>query len=177
MAAIQELYNLKPYVKIVQPDPYIMQLRRTAGDGSEMLLMINSHIHESRKTRITFSQELTKNKYLLALGSLKPASRYRIFPDRENNIDLDMGPASSFLFVFSGEKNGDAWKSCSCSEVHGHKSFNQGGVLNSGIAMMVHVKNLQVDELKDLKDIPDFASFAGTVIYRNLIDAGDIRKK
>lgn len=171
---VQKQYNLKPYVKITKPDPFVMQLRRTAGDGSEVLLIINSHIHESRTTRITFSQELARNKFCW-LWDPESGSRYRVFPDKENNLDLDMGPASSYLFVFSSEKNGEAWKPLPV------KSSAASIVQSGWRAEFRHchdgsVKSLLIDELKDLKDIPDFVSFAGTVIYRNDINAGDTKK-
>jgi hypothetical protein len=170
----QEQYDLKPYVKIGKPDPYIMQLRRTAGDGSEILLLVNSHIHESRKTRITFSKELVRNRFCW-LWDPETGDRFRVFPDRENNIDLDMGPALSYLFVFSNEKNGEEWNPLP-AETAGAAIIQSGWSAEFRHCHDGSVKHFQIDELKDLKDIPDFVSFAGTVIYRNVINPGNIRK-
>lgn len=171
---IQEQYGLEPYIKIGKPDPYIMQLRRTAGEGSEILLLINSHIHESRKTSISFSKELIKNKFCW-LWDPETGNRCRVFPDRENNIDLEMGPASSYLFVFCSEKNGEAWNPLPV-ENPGSETIQSGWSAEFRHCHDASVKKLQIDELKDLKDMPDFVSFAGTVIYRNAINAGDTKR-
>ncbi|HOO99777.1 MAG TPA: glycosyl hydrolase [Bacteroidales bacterium] len=168
---VQEQYGLKPYVKIVKPDPYVMQLRRTADDGSEILFLINSHIHVSRKTRLTFARELTKNKYCW-LWDPETGSRYMIFPDRENSIDLDMGPASSYLFVFCTEKNGEKWKPFPVQDPGG-EIIQSGWSAEFRHCRNGSVKTLELNELRDLKDLSDVVSFAGTVIYRNTINASD----
>jgi hypothetical protein len=82
----------------------------------------------------------------------------------ENGLELDMGPAESFLFVFNKQKNGTEWKPL---PVTGDEIIE----LTMGwSADFIHCREGEshspIDYLRDLKDIPDFESFAGTVIYR-----------
>jgi hypothetical protein len=59
---IQEGYGIEPYLKIELPDPYVMQNRYQADSGSELIFIINSHIHNSHRTKITFSKNITDKK-------------------------------------------------------------------------------------------------------------------
>jgi hypothetical protein len=172
--AIQEQYGIEPYLKIEKPDPYVMQNRYRGDDGTEVIYLINSHISNSHTTKITFSKEITLKKYGWKWDA-ETGSRYRIFPDKENSITLDMGPAESFLFVFEKDKNGPEWKplpACDDPEIN---------IVNGWSAEFRHchdgsVKSVQIDTLKDLKDMPDFVSFAGIIVYRNNFSVGDQQK-
>jgi len=165
---IQEQFDIRPYVKIENPDPYIMQIRRKADDDSEVLYLINSHIHEPRQVRITFSKELTDKKYCW-IWDPENGSRYRIYPDRENTIKLDMGPAGSYLFVFSKDKSGSEWKPLPVNNDQ-VKNISTGWSAEFRHCHDGSVKQFPIKELKDLKDIDGFAGFAGTVIYRNSVN-------
>ncbi len=57
-----EKYGIEPYVRIENPDPYVMQNRYQADDGSEIIYIIHSHLHKSHQTKITFSKEITRNR-------------------------------------------------------------------------------------------------------------------
>jgi hypothetical protein len=168
---IQEKYGIKPYLKIEKPDPYLMQNRYRADDGSEIIYLINSHIHNSHATRILFSKEITSGKYAWKWDP-ETGNRYRITLDKENGIDLDLGPAESFVFVFNREKKGSAWMplpASGTSEIVINEGWN-----TEFIHCRDHsVKSLRIDQLQDIKDIPEFANFAGEIIYRNKIDIQD----
>jgi hypothetical protein len=160
---IQEKYDIRPYLKIEKPDPYIMQNRYTADDGSEVIYLINSHIHNSHQTRISFSKEITAKKYGW-IWDPETGKRYRIKPDSDNSISLDMGPAESFLFVFDKNSKGEEWQQVPV------KGDNEILLDNEWKTEFIHcrdgsVKTSSFDTLKDLKDLPEFASFAGTVKY------------
>jgi hypothetical protein len=172
-SGVQEQYGVGPYVKIDNPDPYVMQIRRKADDDSEILYLINSHLHDSKQIRITFSKELTDRKYCW-IWDPETGERYRIYPDKENSIDLDMGPAGSYLFVFSKERNGSEWKPLPVKS-EGTRNISKGWSVEFRHCHDGSVKNIQIDELKDLKEMPDFVSFAGIVVYRNIINIENIR--
>jgi hypothetical protein len=165
---IQQKYQIDSYLKIKKPDLYVYQNRYTADDGSEIFYIINSHINNSHKTRIVFSKEAISGKFGWNWDP-ETGNRYRIALDKENGIDLDMGPAESFLFVFNKEKKGISWKPLP-------PSGSPEMIIKDGwIADFIHcrdgsVKSLSLDQLKDIKDIPDFMSFAGEIIYRNRVE-------
>jgi hypothetical protein len=170
---LQKQYGIKPYITIEKPDPYIMQLRRTADDGSEILYIINSHLHESRQIRITFSKAFTDRRYSW-IWDPETGERYRVKLDKEDRLDLDMSPAGSYLFVFSRERNGPEWKPLPSGRMSAEN------ILKGWNAEFRHchdgsVRNIIIDELKDLKDIPDLASFAGTIIYRNIVNLKSVQ--
>jgi len=171
--SVQEKYGIMPYVKIEKPDPYIMQNRYRADDGSEIIFLINSNIQNNHKTRIIFTKEITSGRYGW-LWDPETGIRYRIALGKDNGIDLDMGPAESFLLVFDREKKGDAWKPSPAS------GFSETKLDQGWNAEFIHcrdgsVRSYYMDQLKDLKDLPDFMNFAGEVIYRNKIEIGELK--
>ena len=164
---IQEKYTISPYVKIDNPDPYVMQNRYRADDGSEFLYIINSHLHNSYQTRIIFSKKFTNRKHGW-IWDPESGNRYRISLTRENSIDIDLGPAESRMFVFDTQKDGPAWDPLPVkgpSEI----KIDTGWSAEFRHCHNGSVKNVIIDTLKDLKDMPDYVSFAGTVIYRNTV--------
>lgn len=170
---IQEQYRIEPYIKIENPDPFVMQNRYKGDDGSEILYLIHSHIHNSHKTKISFSKEFIRNKYGW-IWDPEDGKRYRIALGKDNSMTLDLGPAESLLFVFDSLKEGLLWKK--------KPGGNPSGVtiVNGWNAEFRHsrhdsVKEVQLDKLKDLKEIPDFVHFAGTVIYRNTLQLKDTK--
>jgi hypothetical protein len=165
---IQEKYGIKPYLKIEKPDPYVLQTRYSAVDGSEIIYLINSHIHNSHTTRIIFSKEITMGKYGWKWDP-ETGNRYRIALDSENGIALDMGPAESFLFVFDKNKKGTAWKPLPASGTS-EMVVNEGWNADFIHCRDGSLRSLRIDQLKDIKDIPDFANFSGEIIYRNKIN-------
>jgi hypothetical protein len=164
---IQEEFEIDPYIKIENPDPYVMMNRYQAADGSEIFYIIHSHIHNSLKTRITFPKEITRNKQGW-IWKPEDGKRYGITLDRDNSLALDMGPAESFLFVFDKLRKGTDWKPLP-SESLSAKSILNGWMLEFRHCRDGSVKSFKTDILKDIKEIPEFTNFAGTIIYRNYI--------
>jgi hypothetical protein len=165
---IQKQYNIEPYVRIEKPDPFLMQNLYNADDGSVVFYLVHSHIHNSHRTKITFSDKICGNKYGW-IWDPETSKRQKISLAKDNSIDLDMGPADSLLFVFDKEKYGSEWKPLPVS------GASLQTLENGWIAEFIHchdgsVKSIQIDTLKDIKDMPDFVSFAGSVIYRNSIN-------
>ncbi len=105
---VQKKYNIEPYLRIENPDPYVMQNRYQADDGSELVFITNSHINNTHKTKITFSKEITGRKQGW-IWDPENGNRYRISLRKDNSIDLDLGPADSLIFVFDKQKKGPDW--------------------------------------------------------------------
>jgi hypothetical protein len=165
--SVQERYNIKPYLKIANPDPYVFQNRYQSDDGSEIFLIINSHIHETHNTRITFRGDIVTNRHPW-IWNPEDGKRYRVTLDKNYSLELEMGPAESFLFIFDRQKKGPEWKTLPA------ESISAQTLINGWSAEFRHcrdgsVKAFKIDILKDLKEIPEFVSFVGTVIYRNYI--------
>ena len=162
---IQEKYKIEPYLKIEKPDPFIMQNRYQADNGTEVIYLINSHIHNSYSSRIYFSKEITSKKYGWKWDP-ETGERYRIKPDKDNNINIELGPAESFLFVFDRESRGPEWNplpTSGTSEIILDERWS---------AEFAHcrdgsVKNVEMNRLSDLKDIPELVNFAGIITYIN----------
>jgi hypothetical protein len=171
--SIQEKYNIDPYIRIENPDPYVMQNRYQADDGSEIFYIIHSHIHNSHKTKISFPGEIIRNKQGW-IWIPEDGKRYRVTLDKDNSLTLDMGPAESFLFVFDRQRKGPDWKPWP-SESPMAKTIQNGWSLEFRHCRDGSVKALETDTLKDIKDIPEFVSFAGTIIYRNYIVITDLK--
>ena len=164
---IQSQYNIIPYIRIDKPDPWVMQNRYRSDNGSEVLYIINSHLHNSWRSKITFSKVLSAGKFCW-IWDPESGKRFRISLSRDGSLDVTLGPAESRLFVFDRNKNGSFWNPL---PVSGTSEVR----LDSGwSAEFIHCRNgssvkVQIDTLKDLKDIPEFADFAGIVIYRNKV--------
>jgi len=165
--SIREKYAIAPNIKIENPDPYVMQNRYQADDGSEIFYIIHSHIHNSHKTKISFPKEIIRNKQGW-IWIPEDGKRFRITLDKDNSFTLDMGPAESFLFVFDKQRKGPDWKPLP-SVSSSAKTIMNGWTLEFRHCHDGSVKSLKTDILKDIKDIPEFLSFAGTIIYRNYI--------
>jgi hypothetical protein len=165
---IQKQYNIEPFVRIEKPDPFLMQNLYHADDGSVVFYLVHSHIRNSHRTKITFSDKIFGNKNGW-IWDPETGKRHRIHLEKDNSIDLDLGPSDSLLFVFDKEKNGSEWKHLPANGESVHT------IQNEWSAEFIHchdgsVKSVMIDTLKDIKDIPEFVSFAGSVIYRNSIN-------
>jgi hypothetical protein len=168
---IQEQFGIEPYIKIENPDPYVFQNRYQADDGSEMLLIVNSHIHNLHRTKIIFSKEIT-NKRQGWVWDPENGTRYKLSLAKDNTLNLDLGPADSFLFVFDKHKIGPEWNPLPAG------SSSAKTIQNGWSAEFIHchngtVKTIQIDVLKDLKEMTDFVNFAGTITYSNTINVDD----
>jgi hypothetical protein len=172
---IQEKHMIKPYLKIEKPDPFVMQNRYQGEDGTEVIYLINSHIHNSYKTRITFSGELISGKNCWKWDP-ETGNRFRVRLDKNDSMVLDLGPAESFLFVFNSASKGEEWQSLPAS------GSSELCLSEKWTAEFVHcrdgsVKSAELSTLRDLKDMPEFVNFAGTVKYTNRIRIGILPQK
>ncbi|HBQ83141.1 MAG: glycoside hydrolase family 2 [Bacteroidetes bacterium GWE2_41_25] len=162
---VQEKYNIKPYLTIEKPDPFVMQNRYQGDNGTEVIYLINSHNHNSHNTRISFSKEITSKRYGW-IWDPETGNRYRIKPDRDNSLILHMGPAESFLFVFDNVSKGPEWKpipASGASEI----IVNEVWIVQFTHCRDGSVKTIEMNTLCDIKDIPELFNFAGTITYIN----------
>jgi hypothetical protein len=168
---VQERYWIDPWIRIENPDPFLMQVRYSAEDGSEYVFIVNSHLHESRQTRVHFSSELTRRHHC-SVWMAEAGERKKVLTEPGGSVMLDMGPAESLLFAFDREKVQEEWKPL---PVTGSDKM----LLDTGWqAEFRHcrdgsVKEVVMDRLADLKEMPEFVYFSGTVTYRNKFECTD----
>ena len=164
--------NLPHYLDIDSPDPFVMQNRYTTDDGSEMVLLCNSHRYHAHQTKITFSKALT-HKRQAQIWDLQTGKRYALPLDEDGSYTFDLGPVESVLIVFEKTKsiNLPAWKPL-------HSYFD--GMSSSDLSkdwdvelchsLLHDTTTTHFDTLFDLKDSETFQHFCGTLIYRKTID-------
>jgi hypothetical protein len=172
---LQEKYDIKPYIKIEKPDPFLMQNRYRGDDGTEVIYLINSHIHNSYKSTISFSGELSSKKNCWKWDP-ENGNRYKVRLDKNNSLVVDMGPAESFLFIFDKESKGTEWSPFPAS------GKNDTELDEGWKAELLHcreqtVKSFDFNKLKDLKDVPELVNFAGSVSYFNSFNISDLTSK
>ncbi|MEA1886184.1 MAG: glycosyl hydrolase [Bacteroidota bacterium] len=167
MTGIMRKHRIPRYMNIEKPDPYLMQTRYRADDGSEIIFISNSHLRRTQETGIKFSEDITSGKYAW-IWDPESGERFRIEPETNGFYHLRLGPAESRVLVFDNNKKGKYWKPTPYT--------NTDIVTISGPwdLEFIHCRKEETEptrlkSLWDLKDIPEYAHFSGTVIYRKNI--------
>jgi hypothetical protein len=163
---IQKKYQVKPYVSINKPNPFITQVRYQARDF-EMIIFINSNMQDSHEITLTLAPEIISGKQAW-IWDAESGERYRINTGAEN-ITLELGPADLKLLVFDREKKGRPWKPLEAGDANGKALTMRWSVEWKHIDGTIKKKD--IDVLKDLKEMPEFVNFSGTIIYRTNIMA------
>ena len=162
---VQEQYMIAPYLHLDNPDPYLMQVRYRDDTGDDFIFIVNSHIHESRTTRIAFSGELLRRRHCW-IWDPETGNKYRVNTDRDNGLNLDIGPAESLFFAFDSERGGARWQPLPATG-RAVKYIDTGWSAEFMHCRDNSVREIEMNRLTDLKEMPDFVHFSGTVTYRN----------
>lgn len=163
---LQQQYNLPTYLKIDQPDRYLMQIRYKSDDNTEIFFFSNAHKHEDRGSRIHFAEDITKGRNAWVWDA-ETGKSFRLLLE-DNSFELKLGPAESRIIVFNKEKKGEIWKDLPLDHPDGD-IFNNNWEVEFHHSRENWVKTMQMDELMDLKDT-DYVRFTGTVIYKKEIE-------
>lgn len=183
--SLMKTEGLPHYLDIESPDPFVMQNRYTTDDGSEMVLLSNSHRYQSHQTKITFSKTLT-HKRQSKIWDLQTGERYALPLAEDGSFTFDLGPVESILIVF--EKGGANRRFASLQGGTTKQSSVSALTLNCFVPRNDEYENLSTDwEVKlchsllkdtihahfdtlfDLKDSETYQHFCGTIIYRKNI--------
>lgn len=159
---VQEAYNLKPYLTIESPDPYLMQNRYQTDDQAEMFFFSYAHRYDSHQTRITFSQEVVKDRQGW-VWNLETGARFRLPLDDKNSFVFDFGPADSLLIVFDKQKRGDFWRPLPTTGSAGI-DLSADWDVEFRHSREDTIQKTHLDKLGDLKDT-DYVNFCGTIVY------------
>ncbi len=162
---VQEKYGLKPFVRIETIDPYFMQNRYQADDGSEIFFFVHSHLHKRYKGKVTFAPEITKGRYPW-IWDTHTGERYRIELN-DGSYTLEMSPADSRLIVFDKNKKGPMWRQLPVEGVGTQTLRNWDVELKH--SREGWTKTTRMEDPTDLKDT-EFVNFTGTVTYRTTVD-------
>ena len=166
--------NLPYYLDIESPDPFVMQNRYTTDDGSEMVLLCNSHRYNAHQTKITFSKALT-HKRQAQIWDLQTGKRYALPLDEDGSYTFDLGPVESLLVVFEKSKpiNLPTWQ-----PLHqrikdiSYIDLSDNWDIELRHSLLHDTTNTHFDTLFDLKDSEDYQHFCGTIIYHKIINCG-----
>ena len=167
--------NLPHYLDIESPNPYVMQNRYTTDDGSEMILLCNSHRYNAHQTKITFSKTLTHRRQA-QIWDLQTGERFAL-PLEEDAFDL--GPAESMLIVFTGGNRHceEERRSNPCN--FGLPRFARNDIytdlskdwdITLCHSLLHDTTSTYFDTLFDLKDSEAYQHFCGTILYHKTID-------
>ena len=171
--SLMQAENLPHYLDIESPDPFVMQNRYTTNDGSEMVLLCNSHRYQAHQTKITFGKALT-HKRQAQVWDMQTGRRYALPLEEDGSYTLDLGPAESVLIVFERTKKDQTmaiWQPL-------HSSINAMSPTDLSVdwditlchSLLHDTTNAHFDTLFDLKDSETYQHFCGTVVYRKTID-------
>lgn len=170
---IQDEYGIVPEIKIEHPDPYLMANHYRSEEGSDVYFLAHSHLHKSHLTNITFPSEVVKGRQGWIWDPVD-GLRYKIHPGKNNSLEIDFGPADSFVIVFDRNRKGPEWIPDPASGSN-MTELKNGWSLEFRHCRDGSLKNVNTDTLFDIKDMPDLSGFAGTITYRNYADISGVK--
>ena len=162
-------YDLPKYLTIDKPNRFFMQTRFQDDEKNEIFFFQNVHKHNSYKTSVSFSKEITKGRYPW-IWNPETGESFRIELAGES-FEIDLGPAETRILVFNKEKRGSKWKPV---PVTGENAET----LNTYWDVELHhsreewIKTFRMNELTDLKDT-DYVNFTGTAIYKKSLNVNN----
>ena len=171
--SLMKAKQLPHYLDIESPDPYVMQNRYTTDDGSEMILLSNSHRYNAHQTKITFSKALT-HKRQAQIWDLQTGERHSLSLDENNSYTFDLGPVESVLIVFERTKKDQhlpIWEPLhTIINAISPTDLSEGWGITLCHSLLHDTTTTHFDTLFDLKDSEEYQHFCGTIVYRKTID-------
>ena len=165
--------SLPHYLDIECPDPYVMQNRYTTDDGSEMVLLSNSHRYNAHQTRITFNNDLTHKRHA-QVWDLQTGERHSLPLDENNSYTFDLGPAESVFVVFektNKELSLPTWQPLHRVVVEmSPTDISEDWNITMSHSLLHDTTTTHFDTLFDLKDSEEHQHFCGTIVYQKTID-------
>ena len=171
--SLMKAEQLPNYLDIESPDPYVMQNRYTTDDGSEMILLSNSHRYNAHQTKIIFSDALT-HKRQAQVWDLQTGERYALPLEEDGSYTFDLGPVESMLIVFERTKKDQhlpLWEPLhTIINAMSATDLSEGWDITLCHSLLHDTTTTHFDTLFDLKDSEEYQHFCGTIIYRKNID-------
>ena len=170
--SLLHVQKLPHYLEIENPDPFAMQNRYTTDDGSELILMCNSHRYHAHQTKITFSKTLT-HKRQAQVWDLQTGKRYALPLEKDGSYTVDLGPVESVLMVFEKSKPIDlpVWQPLhTFIETIPATDISDNWDVTLCHSLLYDTTNAHFDTLFDLKDNETYQHFCGTIAYHKTIN-------
>lgn len=164
---IMKKHEISNYLKIENPNRFLMQNRYQSDDKSEIFFFANVHLINGLKTKITFPKEITKGRNGW-IWDPETGERFRISLTKEGGGDLMLGPAESQIIVFDRNKKGKKWIPIPTTGIK-LIEINAPWEVEFQHCRNETVEPTTMQSLIDLKDIPEYTHFSGTVIYRTKV--------
>ena len=164
--------KLPHYLDIESPDPYVMQNRYTTDDGSEMILLSNSHRYNAHQTKITFDKALIHKKQA-QIWDLQTGERYALLLDKDGSYTFDLGPVESVLVVFEKSKHIDlpVWQPLhTITGTLPATDISDNWDVTLCHSLINDTIRSHFDTLFDLKDNEAFQHFCGTIVHHKTIN-------
>ena len=163
--------NLPHYIDIENPDPFVMQNRYTTNDGSEMILLSNSHRYNAHQTKITFNKALI-HKRQSQIWDLQTGERFALPLDENGSYIFDLGPVESVLIVFEKSKpqNLPIWQPLH-QAIKGMPAIDLSKDWDITLchSLLHDTTTTHFYTLFDLKDSDVYQHFCGTIVYQKTI--------
>ena len=183
--SLMKAESLPHYLDIESPDPFVMQNRYTTDDGSEMILLSNSHRYHAHQTKITFHKELT-HKRQAQIWDMQTGERHALPLADDGSYTFDLGPVESVLVVFEkgysprrfASLRGGTTKQSSASALtldcfvprnDKYEDLSANWDIELCHSLIKDTVSTHFDTLFDLKDSETYQHFCGTIIYRKNI--------
>ena len=165
--------HLPHYLDIESPDPYVMQNRYTTDDGSEMVLLCNSHRYQAHQTQIIFDKALT-HKRKAQVWDMQTGKRYALPLEEDGSYTFDLGPVESVLIVFERTKKDQhlpIWQPL-YTRINAMSPTDLSEDWNITLchSLLHDTIDAHFDTLFDLKDSEAYQHFCGTIIYQKTIN-------
>ena len=171
--SLMQAESLPHYLDIESPNPFVMQNRYTTDDGSEMVLLCNSHRYQAHQTKITFGKALT-HKRQAQVWDMQTGKRYALPLEEDDSYTFDLGPAESVLIVFERTKKDQTmpiWQPLHTRiNAMSPTDLSEEWDITLCHSLLHDTTNAHFDTLLDLKDSEAYQHFSGTIIYQKTID-------
>jgi hypothetical protein len=168
--AVQEKYNVQPYVQITSPGKFVSQVRYQANDA-EILVLINANINASCQITVTPSPAVRPGKQAW-IWDAETGERLPLHADN-GSLFLDLAPADLKLIVFDKSKKGASYKEVRRENgvplITSHPWSVTGRHINGAII------KTEMQQLQDLKEMEEWKTFCGTITYENSFFISDKR--
>jgi len=167
---IAKKFNLKPYMKITNPDKFIQQSYYRSGD-LDIFFISNSHIRKSFRLEVSF------DIYDKLPWHWDPETGERSlypFETSPNELSLFFEPAETKLIVFDREKDGEILKITEKSD----ESFKS--IEGPWEIILEHVNGERIEKtiekLFDFNTNEELRSFAGVITYKTNLNINNSQK-